>query len=89
MNFVALSKEDLLVKLRILQAENKLLRNQVVECGKDKAYIIELELKLAGKIKERENAHIARIIQLEDISRKRKTIIKDLQCKLNPKNKTP
>lgn len=43
MNFNPLSREDLLVKL---------------ECGKDKAYIQELELKIAGKIKDKENVHI-------------------------------
>jgi len=41
-----ISKEDLLVRISKLRAENSLLRSQLVECGKDKALISELEFKV-------------------------------------------
>ncbi len=47
MNLTTISKDDLLIKLKALQAQNTLLRNQITECGKDKAYINELEQKLS------------------------------------------
>lgn len=44
-----ISKEDLLVRIAKLKAENALLRSQIVECGKDKAMISELEHKTTIK----------------------------------------
>lgn len=42
----SISKEDLLLQISKLKAENTLLRKQSVEIGKLNAYIVELEEKL-------------------------------------------
>ena len=48
----SLSREDLVLKVVQLRAENTLLRKQIVEAGKDKAYIEELDNKIRECAKE-------------------------------------
>lgn len=48
-----ITKEDLLVRLSKLKAENSLLRNQLVECGKVRSTVSELEHKLESRTSEK------------------------------------
>lgn len=67
----------------MIVAENTLLRKQIEECGKDKAYILELEHRIKSReVKEERLLHLEqRILKMVDLCKKYKTIIQNITQK--------
>lgn len=76
-----INREDLLIKIKMLQAENTLLRKSQLELGKKESYIIELEERLKNReVRESQVKHLQD--QIANIKAKNDRYTKHLETQL-------